>query len=83
LGGARRGEEPTLHRSDQRRRGGTVSAPQPEERDVDRGEVSRRGARDEKPVGPQSSVMKPMTIAMIVLVVLVVAYAIFGSGWIL
>jgi hypothetical protein len=60
-----------------------MAAPQPNERNVDHREVQERASRDEKPVGPDSSLMKPVNIAMGVLVLLVLAWAIFGSGWIL
>ncbi len=60
-----------------------MAAPQPNERNVDHREVQQRAAEDEKPVGPESSLMKPVNIAMGVLVLLVLAWAVFGSGWIL
>lgn len=60
-----------------------IGAPQPEERDVNHDRVSQRASEDEHPVGPKSSLLKPMNIAMGVLVLLVLAWAVFGSGWIL
>lgn len=60
-----------------------MGAPQPNERDVNHDKVQRRAAEDEQPVGPESSLMKPMNIAMAVLVLLVLIWAVFGSGWIL
>jgi hypothetical protein len=60
-----------------------MSAPQPSEGNVDHGEVRRRAAADEKPVGPKSSLMKPMNIIMGAAVLIVLLWAIFGSGWLL
>jgi hypothetical protein len=60
-----------------------MTAPQPPEESVDHGEVRRRAASDDKPVGPQSSLMKPMNILMGAAVVIVLIWAIFGSGWLL
>jgi hypothetical protein len=60
-----------------------MNAPQPNEGNVDHGEVQRRAATNEKPVGPQSSLMKPMNLIMGAAVVIILLWAIFGSGWLL
>jgi hypothetical protein len=42
-----------------------VSAPQPDERDVDHGEVSRRDSQDQTEVGPEGkSLVTPMNLMM-------------------
>jgi hypothetical protein len=52
-----------------------VSAPQPDERNVDHGEVSRRDARDVTPVGPEKkSLVTPMNLLM-------AAVVLFAAIW--
>lgn len=59
----------------------SVDGPQPNEREVDRAEVSRRAHAGPSPAGPTSRWGKPVTIAGAVVVALALLWAIVaGAG---